>query len=1744
MRPRARASKHHSLIPLRSERVAKHLFSTPSLSAVGVVAVVAGTLLCLAPPAFANRTYDSRFVEGFDHPSIAVDAAADVFLSNGPEFSKYAAYPSHTLLGTGEFQPLRAENARLGSLAVDNATGQIFVAAENYGCDPLVIFDSSGTYEEEWNHPGGTSVCAQAAFAIDNTNTYSKGRIYVSLGEPINDVEVYDAKHRPVDFPASAPYIQANKLTGTPSGTFGHVREVTVGPEGNLYVVDLGRNVIDEFDSTGTFLRTFSGAGAPETFTPQGTVAIDPTNGNVLVDTGEEGVDLAVDEFDSSGNYLGAITGTGPSESSPFVVLANAGGLAVNSSGYLYVANGPGENVDIFTPNSTILPKISYRGVSSPATTSGTLNATVDPNGGAEITECQFEYGEEEGNYGLGSVPCEASTSLPYSIATEVSAKVSSLTTATTYHYRFVVKSASGTKYGGDRTYTPNTVLGLSDGAATEITEAGATLTASFLGNGEGTSYYFEWGPAAAAYGNKTAEADAPASMAETPLSAMLTGLVPYTTYHYRVVAINGSGTSYGEDRYFTTTPGKPSVKESVSSVHADGAVLEGAINPHGAATSYKFEYVSTEEFERSEWTNAATAMGSEPDVGMSKESVDVHTHVSGLTSGTTYDYRIVAENAFGGAAPVRTFTTFPFTAVEHDPCPNASLRQHTGAAQLLDCRAYELVSAANTAGYDVESNLTPGQTPLAGYPEAEGRVLYSVHDGAIPGTGSPTNRGLDPYLATRGKEAWSTAYVGIPSNATPSAAPFASTLLGADASLSTFAFGGSEICSPCFADGSTGEPLRLPGGQLVQGMTGPLDPGPSADPAGLLAKPLSSDGSHFVFGSTSKFVAGGNEGHISIYDRDLNTGETHVVSNDSAGNPIPCVINCSSNGLAELDISKDGSHILLGQLVQEREGHKYWHLYTDVNDAAQTVELTPAAVEGVQFDGMTADGTKVFFSSEEHLTGGDEQHTGAQIFMWSEATNALTLISTGDGSSCDPSANTAYAHWNTTGSNENCGALAIGGGGGVASEDGSIYFLSPEQLDGPSNGTVNSPNLYLARPGQAPQFVATLQSIASSPLPVKVHPFLRAFGSFSNPTGIAIAEAPGEEGDSYVLDVSRGFGGTVEKFDSSGNLVTGFGKQGKLDGQHARGTGSIENGSTTVESVTTTTGAFAAGQEISAPGIPPFARIRAVNPGSLEISRPASASDLSVALTAKLTFLDYGKPGRALPTEVAVDNSCAQHQPPLTESTTPTCAEFDPSYRDLYVPDDSAEAIDKFSPSGEFISQIELDRGPRAVAVDQANGDVYVAAGYQNDAVTVYGPGGQLITSFEANQEVNSLAVAKSGNVYTANGGGHGEANGETEIYRPSNTSPLEYQNAIEHAELLDANPSLGVAVDPESNVYVDEGTQVSEFDSSGHQLGAPLGTGILKDITENTPTTGSIGLAASSGSLVISNAGAGPGESGDVVAYGSVYPPSPQTDNPLVVDSASAPETQHTGDFQITPSGDDAVFTSSLAPPGSEDETAGHTEVYRYNAPAEKLTCVSCDPTGAPSAGDSSLASNGLSLTDKGGVFFNTTDQLAAGDTDEKQDVYEWEPEGTGNCNQSNPAFSKPTSACLDLISAGTSAFDSGLLGASANGTDVFFFTRDDLVPQDKNGSTVRIYDAREGGGFLLHIPPPACKASDECHGAASPAPPPLQVGTESATPRQYQPNPKQCKKGFVLKHGKCVKKHPKKHHKRASHRRGGKK
>ena len=221
---------------------------------------------------------------------------------------------------------------------------------------------------------------------------------------------------------------------------------------------------------------------------------------------------------------------------------------------------------------------------------------------------------------------------------------------------------------------------------------------------------------------------------------------------------------------------------------------------------------------------------------------------------------------------------------------------------------------------------------------------------------------------------------------------------------------------------------------------------------------------------------------------------------------------------------------------------------------------------------------------------------------------------------------------------------------------------------------------------------------------------------------------------------------------------------------------------------------------------------------------------------------------------------------------------------------------------------------------------------------------------------------------------------------------------------------------------------------------------------------------------------------------------------DDPVVLDAVTEAETRHTADFEVTPSGEFAAFATQEQL--GEYENAGYSEIYRYDASSQKLDCASCNPSHAEAGGGAFMAGRGLSLTEDGRVFFNSADALVLQDADNRQDVYEWEPQGIGNCQPESPSFSKLSSDCVSLISSGAGQFASSLLGVSSDGSDAYFFTRESLTPQVENGDLVKVYDARELGGFPYTPPEVPCKAADECHGAGTPIPPPPTIDSANST------------------------------------------
>jgi hypothetical protein len=262
---------------------------------------------------------------------------------------------------------------------------------------------------------------------------------------------------------------------------------------------------------------------------------------------------------------------------------------------------------------------------------------------------------------------------------------------------------------------------------------------------------------------------------------------------------------------------------------------------------------------------------------------------------------------------------------------------------------------------------------------------------------------------------------------------------------------------------------------------------------------------------------------------------------------------------------------------------------------------------------------------------------------------------------------------------------------------------------------------------------------------------------------------------------------------------------------------------------------------------------------------------------------------------------------------------------------------------------------------------------------------------------------------------------------------------------------------------------------------------------------------------------------------------------------DSGDWGQSPETRTALVTPDGEHLALLSKAPLTGYDNTDANSgsldAELFVYDAASKSLICASCNPSGEQPVGAASLPDAEHTghtprfISDDGQrVFFDSKDVLLPSDTNGQQNVYEYE------------------NGALQLISSGSSEEISTFSDASANGDDVFFTTRAQLVPEDTDNNS-DMYDARVGGGFTAPAPSQSC-AGESCRGPLSAPPAPLGIGTEvsgaapEAPPAQppaakvSKPASKPKKRaGRKGKKGKSKKVARKAKRSRAAHRRGNK-
>jgi hypothetical protein len=175
-----------------------------------------------------------------------------------------------------------------------------------------------------------------------------------------------------------------------------------------------------------------------------------------------------------------------------------------------------------------------------------------------EATAIRFSVtaGYKAEAWGLGEVEVFGTDAqmMPENEPTPVTLDLSELEPGKPCHYRFVATTENQTIPGKTMTITvpattaPHTVTQ----AATRLTGTTARLEGRLNPMGQRTQFWFEYGPDTN-YGQKTGEIYGGLQISPRLAAFLVSGLKSGTTYHYRLVAKNETGTTHGADMTFTT---------------------------------------------------------------------------------------------------------------------------------------------------------------------------------------------------------------------------------------------------------------------------------------------------------------------------------------------------------------------------------------------------------------------------------------------------------------------------------------------------------------------------------------------------------------------------------------------------------------------------------------------------------------------------------------------------------------------------------------------------------------------------------------------------------------------------------------------------------------------------------------------------------------------------------------------------------------------------------------------------------------------------------------------------------------------------------------------------------------------------------------------------------------------------------------------------------------------------------------
>jgi hypothetical protein len=220
------------------------------------------------------------------------------------------------------------------------------------------------------------------------------------------------------------------------------------------------------------------------------------------------------------------------------------------------------------------------------------------------------------------------------------------LTNGTTYAFRILTTNRAGAGAATEPVLvTPATTPGAPTTVATVAGDGFVTLTwAAPSSNGGAivTSYLIE---------QSTDGTTWTTAATTSARDFTVTGLANGTAYRFRVSAVNAAGTGASAQASATVTPSaKAASPAGVVATPTNGAITLTWSAPTDTGGSALTGYVVEQSTDGGvTWTSAAT-------------TATPSTTLTGLTNGTTYSYRVRANNSVGSGAASTVATTTPFT--------------------------------------------------------------------------------------------------------------------------------------------------------------------------------------------------------------------------------------------------------------------------------------------------------------------------------------------------------------------------------------------------------------------------------------------------------------------------------------------------------------------------------------------------------------------------------------------------------------------------------------------------------------------------------------------------------------------------------------------------------------------------------------------------------------------------------------------------------------------------------------------------------------------------------------------------------------------------------------------------------------------------------------------------------------------------------------------------------------------------